>query len=177
MDYASQIASLKRAVSDLTVRMSMISERQPLVHAPSPLSVYAAGTAYSLTITPALLTFGTTSPTLTINKPGTYLIRARAQVVRNNSTHIADHTVTLKLRRTNNTAADLANAVTAYPDDPHNASNDTEGNWMIPEVIYTTANTDDVIELWGDVSSAGTGGTHDVTEASIIAELYRKVNQ
>lgn len=137
------------------------------------LSVYAAGTVYALTITPALLAFGTTSPSLTIDKAGTYRIFARAQVTRNNSTHIAAHTITFKLRRTNNTAADITNSSTTYADDPHNAANDTEHQDVLPEVIYTTANTNDVIELWGVVSAAGAGGTHDVDEANIVCQrLY-----
>lgn len=137
------------------------------------LAVYAAGTVYTLTGTPALVDFGTTDPSIVLDKAGTYSITARAQVKRNNSTHIADHTITFKLRRTNNTAADIANATTTYNDEAHNASNETEPNQILPEVIYTTTNTNDVIELWGSVSSAGTGGTHDVDEASIVAKrLY-----
>lgn len=137
------------------------------------LSAYASGTVYTLTDTAALVDFGTTDPAITINKAGTYLIIARAQVKRNSSTHIADHTVTFKLRRTNNTAADIANSSTTYNDEAHNASNETEPNQILPHVIYTTANTDDVIQLWGSVSAAGTGGSHDVDEASVIAiRLY-----
>ena len=137
------------------------------------LSVYASGTAYSLTITSALLTFGTTSPSLTIDKAGTYRIYARAQVTRNNSSHVSSHTISFKLRRTNNTAADITNSTTTFSDDAHSTSYETEHQDILPEIIYTTSNTDDIIQLWGVASSAGTGGTHDVDEACIVAErLY-----
>lgn len=136
------------------------------------LSVYASGAVYSLTGTPALLDFGTTDPSITIDKAGTYLLIARAQVKRNNSTHIADHTVTFKLRRTNNTAADIANSSTTYNDEAHSASNENEPNQLLPVVPYL-ATAGDIIQLWGSVSAAGTGGTHDVDEASLTAiRLY-----
>lgn len=137
------------------------------------ITVFATGTVYALTGSAALIDFGTTDPSIVIDKPGTYLITYRAQVKRNNSTHIADHDITLKLRRTNNTAADVANSSTTYTDEAHNASNDSEGNWIMPDIPYTTLNSDDIIQLWGSVSAAGTGGTHDVIEVSIIAKrLY-----
>lgn len=133
------------------------------------ITAYAAGTAYTLTGSAALLDFGTTDPSIVIDKPGTYLLSARVQVKRNNSTHLADHDITLKLRRTNNTAADVSNATTTYTDEAHNASNESEGCWILPQVTYSTINADDIIQLWGSVTAAGTGGTHDVIEASIVA--------
>jgi hypothetical protein len=138
-----------------------------------PLSVYATGTPYSIVVPMQLLTFGTTSPSLTINKAGTYLVLARVRQDRNNASHINRHTITYKLRRTNNTAADLTNGTTAYVDEPHAAMTETEDIVPLPSVLYTTTNTNDVIELWGNIDIVTTGGTHDAVEAEIVAvRLY-----
>jgi hypothetical protein len=79
----------------------------------NPLSVYAAGTAYQLTASDAALDFGTTDPSLTLTKAGTYLLTARVRLDYNGATFSAVRTATLKLRRTNNTAADLSNGSAA----------------------------------------------------------------
>ena len=72
--------------------------------------VYAAGTAYQLTASSAALVFGTTSPSLTIDKAGTYLLFGQVNLKYNGATFAAERTVTLKVRRTNNTAADVSNS-------------------------------------------------------------------
>ena len=43
-------------------------------------SVYASGTAYSVTNSSAAVDFGTTDPSLTLTLPGTYLLFARVDV-------------------------------------------------------------------------------------------------
>lgn len=134
----------------------------------NPLTSYAAGTAYSLTATPAALDFGTTDPQITINSPGTYLIKGRAKINYTGATFAAVRTVTLKLRRTNNTAADLTNGSTTYSTQIITLLTFTGVvvNW---EVTYTTSNSDDVVTIFGDVSVLPTAGTIDITEASIVA--------
>jgi len=50
------------------------------------------------------------------------------------------------------------------------------GNFAVielPDVVYTTSNNNDIIEVWGDVSVVPTAGSLDAVEASIIAtRLY-----
>lgn len=75
----------------------------------STFTVHAGGTPYTLTTTPALLSLGTTAPVLSIDEAGTYLIAARCELNYNNATFVANRTATIKLRRTNNTPADLTN--------------------------------------------------------------------
>lgn len=133
------------------------------------LSVYAMGTAYALTNTSALLDFGTTDPTLIIDQAGTYLIRARVRLDYTGATFAANQTVTLKLRRTNNTAADVANSSCAVVT---GIITTVTGTFMVvelPEVQYVTTNTDDQLEIWGDVTVVPSAGTLDAVEASIVA--------
>jgi hypothetical protein len=134
----------------------------------TPLTSYAAGTAYALTATPAQAVFGTTSPALTVTSAGTWSIRYRAHVKYTGATFGANQTATLKLRRTNNTAADLANSPATAVTDIVTTATGTLA-WVEGEVIYTTANTDDVIQLWGSVSDVPSAGSLDVVEANIIA--------
>lgn len=137
------------------------------------LSVYASGTAYQLTNTSALLDFGTTDPTLTITSAGVWLILARARIDYTGATFAAVRTGTLKLRRTNNTAADLANSSGSFLTDIITTLTYTLAVIDLQPIIYTTTNSNDVIELWGDISVVPTAGSIDASEASIVAiKLY-----
>lgn len=132
-------------------------------------SVYASGTAYSLTASSALLNFGTTDPSLTLATAGTYLLFARVRYDYNGATFAAVRTVTTKIRRTNNTAADLTNATGAWKTDIITTLTYTAALQNLPVVAYTTATAGDVIELWGVVSVVPTAGSLDAVEAEIVA--------
>jgi hypothetical protein len=137
------------------------------------LSVYAAGTAYQLTNTSAKLDFGTTDPSLTITAPGTWLINAKARLDYNAATFAANRTVTLKLRRTNNTAADVTNSSTQSITGIVTTITQTYAVIQLPAVFYTTSNSNDVLEIWGDVSVVPSAGSLDAVEANITAtRLY-----
>ena len=136
-------------------------------------TVYAAGTAYSLTATPAALDFGTTDPVVVLNKAGTYAIRAKVRLNYVGPTFAASRTVTIKLRRTNNTAADLTNGTEVVLTAIVTTVTATFMEVVLPEVIYTTANIDDSITLFGDVSATPSAGSLDAVAASIVAvRLY-----
>lgn len=137
------------------------------------LSAYAAGTVYSLTNTQAAVDFGTTDPAITIDKAGTYLIMGSAQLEYNGTTYAANQTATLKFRRTNNTAADLTNATRTVELEIVTTLTGNAGAVVIPPTIYTTANTNDAIAMFGAVSAAPGAGTVDVMSAEIVAiRLY-----
>lgn len=133
------------------------------------LTVYAAGTAYQLTATSAKVDFGTTDPTLTITSAGTWLIMARARIDYTAATFAAVRTGALKLRRTNNTAADLASGTAGFLTDIITTLTYTLGTFGLQPIIYTTTNVNDLIELWGSISVVPTAGSIDVSEASIVA--------
>ncbi len=135
----------------------------------STLSVYASGTPYVLTATPALLNFGTTDPSFVITSPGTWKLEARVRIDANGKTTAASRTLTILLRRTNNGAADIANTTGEILTSVITTLTQTLIVMDLPTVAYVTTNSDDVIELWGSADNIAGAGTFDVTEASIFA--------
>lgn len=130
-------------------------------------SAYAAGTAYALTNTAAALVFGTTSPVITLDAVGTYLVFGNVHLKLNAATTVAE-TLTVKMRRTNNTAADLAAGRTITPTAGITATGFL-GVIPLPPVVYTTPNADDSITLFGNVSATLGAGTIDAISAELIA--------
>lgn len=133
------------------------------------IQAVAAGTAYSLTNTSAALDFGTTDPVLTINKAGTYLLRGKVNLKYNGATFAAGRTVTLKLRRTNNTAGDISGGSEVVVTAIVTTVTATFLVVTLPDVIYTTTNINDAITIYGDVSVVPTAGSLDAVSASITA--------
>lgn len=139
----------------------------------TPLAVYASGTAYSLTNVAALLNFGTTDPSLTITAAGTYIIFATVRIDYTGATFAANRTVTLKLRRTNNTAADLTNSSVSAKTNIITTETETFCRFLIIPSTYITTNATDVIEIWGSIDVVPSAGSIDAVEASIVAVRIR----
>lgn len=129
----------------------------------------AVGTAYTLTNAHAVLDFGTTDPTVVLNKAGKWLIFAEAQLDMVGATVVAE-TAAVKLRRTNNTAADVTTErvidllVTV-------TLSHTLGTFMLPVAYYTTTNVDDSISVMAKVSATLGAGSIQAVGASLTA-LY-----
>ena len=141
------------------------------VHA--SLATYGAGTAYSLTNSAAAIDLGTTDPVVVLNRVGTYLISGQVNLAYTGAT-VATETATIKVRRTNNTAADLS-AVVVLDLPVSTTLTHTYGIFQIPPFLYTTAATDDSITLFANVSAALGAGTIDATAigTSLVAvRLY-----
>ena len=82
-------------------------------------------------------------------------------------------TVTTKLRRTNNTAADVTGATAAAKTQIITTLTFTMGDIVIPPVIYTTANSNDAIEIQALIDTVPSAGSIDISEAEIVAiRLY-----
>jgi hypothetical protein len=136
-------------------------------------AAYAAGTAYTLTNTSAAIDFGTTDPSITLTKAGTYLLLASATVQLVAASFAANQAVTIKARRTNNTPADVTNAVGALGTGVRVTITEGLGVIQLPAVLYTTTAITDVVTLFGDVAAAPSAGSIQVTAASIVAvRLY-----
>lgn len=136
-------------------------------------TAYAAGTVYTITNAQALLDFGTTDPTITLTKPGTYLIFGRANFENVGATYAANRTVTTKLRRTNNTATDLTGATTSFGTGVITTLSSTCGVVETPPVLYSTALTTDIIQMFGGIDTIASAGSTTCTEACIVAiRLY-----
>ena len=135
------------------------------------LSAYGVGTAYAFTNTAAAIDFGTTDPSIVLDKAGTYDICAVVNMAYNGATVVAE-TASLKVRRTNNTAADLS---VVLPIDLRVATTltNTEGTFQIPCFSYTTSATDDSITIFANVSAALGAGTIDATAIGTYIRAVR----
>lgn len=131
-------------------------------------SSYGSGTAYAMTASAAQAAFGTTSPQVTLSAAGTYLITGGGNVKYNGATYAGSQTATMKFRRTNNTAADLANATRTIQLRIVTTITDDAGYVTVPPVIYT-ATAGDIIQLWGNVSATPSAGSVQVDSGEIIA--------
>lgn len=131
-------------------------------------TAFGTGTAYTVTNAAAAIVLGTTSPTITIDQPGTYVIISRARYELAGATFAASRLLTLKLNRTNNSAADLTNGTVLYntPIVTLLTSTMTELSIM---TTYTTLNTDDIVVLSTLVGTVPSAGSLTVNEASIVA--------
>ena len=137
-------------------------------------TVYGSGTAFPLPgVTPAAVDSGVTDPVITINSAGTYIIEVRV-LLNYAAAVVASETATIKLRRTNNSAADVTGATTTI-DLPvaGSALTHSYGVVILPPVIYTTTNTDDSLTIFGSVSASLSSGSIQVTECSIVALRIR----
>lgn len=136
-------------------------------------SATGVGAVYAFTNTAAAIDFGTTDPSIVLAEAGTYLVFGQVHLAYNGAT-VAAETATVKVRRTNNTAADLSTVVVV---DLPVATTLTHsyGTVSIPPFTYTTTAVDDVVTLFGNVSAALSAGTIDATAigTSIVAtRLY-----
>lgn len=132
-------------------------------------STTASGTAYSLTASSAAIDFGTTDPSITLAEAGKYQIEADVLLKYNGATFASSRTVTLKLRRTNNTAADLTNCTVTLPTEVTTTLTGTMCMVHLRADDYTNAGASDAITIFGDVSVAPSAGSLDVTFAKIYA--------
>jgi len=136
------------------------------------VSVYASGAVYSLTAVSALLGFGGTTPLVVIPYRGVWKITATCRLNYTAATLAANQTVTLKLRRTNNGPADLANATASLTTRVIAAPTTDNVGMALIEVVYETENDNDQIELWGSIDVIPGAGTIDAVEAKIVAERF-----
>lgn len=133
---------------------------------------YSAGTGYNITTTSAKIDFtggGSNDPSITLGAAGTYVITSNVRIDYNGLTNLAANTVTVKLRRINNTAADLADATGGFTVPPVTLLTSTGGDCDVNTVIYTTANNNDVIELWASRSASISVGNIVAGNAWIVA--------
>ena len=135
---------------------------------PLTQTIVGAGTAYTVTATAAAIALGTTSPVLPALAAGTWLITGSVVINCVGATFAADRTITVKLRRTNNTAADLSNGSVVFGSGIKTVETSSE---VIPiqPTIYTTTRADDLVTLFADVSVLPTAGSLTISKANLTA--------
>lgn len=144
----------------------------PVAGTAKSLTIVGAGTAYTLTATAAALDLGTTDPVITVDQAGTYLVSGWAVLNYVGATFASDRTFTLKLRRTNNTAADLTGGTAAFGSGIYTTTTLSKVI-ALPPTIYTTTRTDDALTIFGDVSVVPSAGSVTVSKAQITAIRVR----
>ena len=132
-------------------------------------SAYGTGTNAPINNTTGLLTFGTTSPTITITAAGTYFVTAGLSQYFNNANFSTPRTATYKVRRSNNTATDLTETLVTNLLSTGGAMTMDAGGWSLPGAIYTTSNTNDVLEVWATLDGNPASGNFEAKKGWIVA--------
>jgi hypothetical protein len=133
------------------------------------IRTHAAGTGHTITASSIHVSFSTTDPAITITAPGRYIISGRIQIRYAGSTFATSREVIAKLRRTNNTAADLPQSSTTIPTGVVTTLTGLLDVVTIPEVVYETTKSDDIIKIFSHVAVLPTAGSLVITEALISA--------
>lgn len=124
------------------------------------VSAYGVGTAYNLTNAQAAVDLGTTDPAIVLDAPGTYIVRAAVHIAFNGAT-ITTQTLSPKVRRTNNTAADLS--VVPVLDLPVITTlTHSYGIIQLPPFRYATPRSDDALAIYAALSAAAGAGQVEV---------------
>jgi uncharacterized protein YjiK len=127
------------------------------------VSTYGAGTAYAVTAISTAVDLGTTDPVVVIPAPGTYKLKGQVVLNYSGATFAANQAVTVKLRRTNNTAADVIDSSVIVTT---GVVTTVTGNFAIvsiPEVNYSTLNSTDSITIFAGVAVVPSAGALQVT--------------
>lgn len=132
-------------------------------------NISATGTGYNLTNTSALLDFSGSDPIVSITQSGTWKIQAGVYINYVGAT-VTTQTMTFKLRRTNNTASDIVSLPVALNLTPCTNTTGYGQFIQLPPFWYSTGNTSDIIQLWGNISAALSAGNIQVVGAWITAE-------
>lgn len=132
------------------------------------IPVYGAGTGnYTLTTSSQLINFDVTDPEITVDVAGTYILFANG-VYQGSGVTATTQYCEFKIRRTNNTAADVGNTTVQIPIGAITTTGFGK-QFVIPVCVYTTTNTDDNLELWGKISASLGAGSVTVNTCNLIA--------
>lgn len=147
-----------------------------------PITAYGSGTAFQLAgtgggtgATAVPVVFGTNSPVITLTTGGTWLLLAKARIEAVGTTYASNHPCVISLQRTNNTPGAITNATSTANLPIVTTTTDTLAMITVPPIIYQTANTTDIISMYGLLNTATGAGTVTVAEASIVAVYLNSV--
>jgi hypothetical protein len=135
------------------------------------ISTVASGTAYTLTASMAAVDFGTTDPVVTLSG-GTsqkWAIFATIQVNYVGATFAANQTVSAKIRRTNNTAADLTDSTRSDLLDVVTTLTSVGPSISLGPIYYTPSGTADALQVYATLSATPSAGSMTITGVTITA--------
>ena len=156
------------ALGTVTLTVPDLTGTLALNEAAADVQTIASGTAYTLTGSAATVTFGTTSPVVTLGVAGTYQITAVIQTSLAGATYAGVQTATYTLYRSNNTPATLSGSSFALLLPIVTTTTDPAGTTTI-SMQYTTANTTDTITVQGALSSTPSAGSVTTSGVTIGA--------
>jgi hypothetical protein len=163
----------QNVIGNLTGTGQVCAANGALFLAQNNYTGYLTGTAYTLTTSMAPIVGGTTSPSVTITAPGTYLIEGNVMSLYNNATFAANQTESFQFFRTNNTATTISSTNSAQTLQIITTTTQSAGPVPVYAVIYTTTNSNDIITIQGQLSALPSGGSVGVTGAFIaVTRLY-----
>jgi hypothetical protein len=138
---------------------------------PSVVIGLGTGTAYTLTTSLALLSLGTTQPSVTLPAKGTFLIFASAQIAYNNQSAV--FVLNTLLQRTNNTPGAVANSTStikmATITGGSGSGAGADQNIVLPLGVYTTTTVGDILQIWGSYTNLAGTPAPTCTSASLYA--------
>lgn len=167
LDYEGDIGSGQAIASGSTVSPSGVQPELPTV--PDAITAFGAGSAYSLTTTPAAINLGTTDPAIVLTTAGDWLLWFTVRVDYNGATFADEETATFTLRRTNNTPANITNGSYAFLTQIITTLSHTAAIFTIGPIPYSTTNTDDALTIFASISDIPSAGSIDVVSANIAA--------
>lgn len=142
---------------------SKVSPSGPFPFLDDPTTSYGAGAPQALTNSYAQVL----SVQVTLPKTGHYLLFSRLLADLAAAT-ITNQTLTAKLRRTNNTAADITNAISTVKLPVVTTTTTTGADMTLPIVKYN-GTAGDIIQLMAELSAAAGAGAVNADEAELIA--------
>lgn len=157
------------ALGTVTLTLPSTSGTIALSSNAADVSTVGAGTAYTMTNSVANVVFGTTSPTVTLTAAGTYLIQYTAQTSLAGATYAGVQSVNYLMNRQNNTPATIAGTSFSGVLPIVTTTTDLSSSVSCAGVLYTTANTNDIIGLQADVSATPSAGSVTCSGATITA--------
>jgi hypothetical protein len=132
------------------------------------LTSYFSGAVYTVTNSSAEVKLNGNSQPVIIDVAGKYLLRAWVKIDLSGATFAATRTLTIKLRRLNNTAADVANAVLTFTVPITTTLSETLAFIDLPGVQYTGTATDQ-IAMFADINIVPSAGSIVISAGGITA--------
>jgi hypothetical protein len=138
-------------------------------------NVTARDDGHTFSETPEALQFNAANQSLVIATTGRWMLIARVKIDYSFATYSADNkSLNLKLRRTNNTAADIADTTIQVRLRDVTTAYFTANVLELPVVFYNTTNTTDALSIYGwldsgDLPDNDPDGRIVALEASIVA--------
>lgn len=139
----------------------------------NPLNIIAPNVSgpvsYTVTATSAGVTYAfPDSAFINLNAVGTYALGGMVKVDLVGATFAANQTITVKLRQTSGTPADVPQAISTFTVPVVTTATQTLGFIPIPTVIFSSAGNE-TIQIFVDVSVLPSAGSVKITQSSILA--------